>query len=97
MSSKQRLSASVDPELVAAAHAAVAAGRAESVSAWVSEALRRQLEHEQRLSALADYLAAYEAEHGEITEDEMRAAAREAESRAVVVRGGDTTARRVRR
>jgi Arc/MetJ-type ribon-helix-helix transcriptional regulator len=97
MSSKQRLSASVDPELVAAAHAAVAAGRAESVSAWVSEALRRQLEHEQRLSALADYLAAYEAEHGEITEDEMRAAARDAESRAVVVRGGGTKARRVRR
>ncbi len=87
MSSKQRLSASVDAELVAAAHAAVAAGRAESVSAWVNDALRRQLEHERRLVALGEYLAAYEAEHGEITEDEMRSAARHAESRAVVVRG----------
>ncbi len=88
MSSKQRLSASVDSELVAAAHAAVAEGRAESVSAWVNDALRRQLEHERRLVALGEYLAAYEAEHGEITEDEMRSAARHAESRAVVVRGG---------
>ncbi len=87
MSSKQRLSASVDSELAAAARAAVAEGRAESVSAWVNDALRRQLEHERRLVALGEYLAAYEAEHGEITEDEMRSAARHAESRAVVVRG----------
>jgi hypothetical protein len=35
MSSKQRMSASVDAELVAAAQEAVAAGQAESVSAWV--------------------------------------------------------------
>lgn len=90
MSAKQRLSVSVDSELVAAANAAVATGRAESVSAWVNDALRHQLQHEQRLAALGAYLAAYEAEHGEITEEEMRAAARDAESRAVVVRGGAT-------
>lgn len=94
VSNKQRLSASVDPELVAAAHAAVADGRAESVSAWVNDALRRQLEHDRRLAALGDYLAAFAAEHGEITEDEMRAAARQAEPRAVVVRGGAARASR---
>lgn len=97
MSNKQRLSTSVDAELVAAAHAAVAAGRAESVSAWVNEALRRQLQHELRLAALGSYVAAYEAEHGEITEEEMRSAVRDAESRAVVVRGGPIAAHRRRR
>ena len=97
MTNKQRLSTSVDSELVAAARAAVAAGRAESVSAWVNDALRRQLQHDQRLAALGAYLASYEAEHGEITEEEMRTAARDAESRAVVVRGGPTTAHRRRR
>lgn len=97
MSSKQRLSTSVDSDLVAAAHDAVAAGRADSVSAWVNDALRRQLQHEQRLAALADYLVAYEAEHGEITEDEMHAATRHAESRALVVRGGSSYAARSRR
>ncbi len=97
MSSKQRLSTSVDSELVAAAHAAVAAGRAESVSAWVNNALRRQLQHEQRLAALDAYVAAYEAEHGEITDEEMRSAAHAAEARAVVVRGEATMAHRRRR
>ena len=37
--------------------------------------------------ALDDFLAAYEAEHGEITDDEMRDAARRARERAIVVRG----------
>ena len=32
-------------------------------------------------------LTAYEAEHGEITDDEMRAAGRRARERAIVVRG----------
>jgi hypothetical protein len=41
---------------------------------------------DRRLQALDDFLAAYEAEHGEITE-ETRDAARRARSRAVVVRG----------
>jgi Arc/MetJ family transcription regulator len=89
MSGKQRLSASVDAELVAAAQAAVAAARATSVSAWVNDALRRQVEHDRRTTALGEFLAAYEAEHGEITEEEIRAATRQAESRAVVVRGRD--------
>ena len=67
MSGKQRLSASVDADLVEAAHAAVAGGRAENLSAWVNEALRRQVDHDRRMQALDDFLAAYESEHGEIT------------------------------
>lgn len=87
MSEKERLSASVDAELLDAARAAVAAGRAPSVSAWVNEALARQAEHDRRLAALDTFLARYEHEHGEITDDEIRAASRSARTRAVVVRG----------
>jgi hypothetical protein len=87
MTVKQRLSASVDAELVAVAHGAVAEGHAESISAWVNDALRLKVDHDRRLRALDDFLAAYEAEHGEITEDDMRDAARRARGRAVVVRG----------
>jgi|ERR1022692_826266 Arc/MetJ-type ribon-helix-helix transcriptional regulator len=87
MSTKQRLSASVDAELVAVAQEAVAQGQAESMSAWVNDALRLKAGHDRRLAALDYFLAAYEAEHGEITEEEMRNAARRARGRAVVVRG----------
>ena len=45
----------------------MAAGRAESVSAWVNEALRMKADHDRRLQALDEFVAAYEAEHGEIT------------------------------
>lgn len=85
--SKERLSASVDAELLAMGQAAVAAGETESLSSWVNDALRLKADHDSRLRALDEFLATYEGEHGEITEDEMRDAARRASARAVVVRG----------
>jgi hypothetical protein len=94
MSVKQRLSASVDAELVALGQAAVAEGQAESLSAWVNDALRLKAAHDQRLRALDGFLTAYEAEHGEITEEEMRDAARRARAGAVVVRGTPPKRRR---
>ena len=84
---KERLSASVDADLVAVAQEAVAQGQADSVSAWVNEALRLKVAHDQRLRALDEFVAAFEAEHGEITKAEMSEAARGARGRAVVVRG----------
>ncbi len=87
MTTKRRLSASVDAELVAVAQEAVTGGQAESISAWVNDALRLKADHDRRLQALDEFLAAYEAGHGEITEDEMRDAARRARERAIVVRG----------
>jgi Arc/MetJ-type ribon-helix-helix transcriptional regulator len=90
MSGKGRLSASVDAELVAAAQEAVARGEADSVSAWVNDALRLKADHDRRLAALDEFLAAYEAEHGEITEQEMHDAARKTKAGAVVVRGRPT-------
>jgi Arc/MetJ-type ribon-helix-helix transcriptional regulator len=95
---KVRLSASVDADLVAAAEAAVARGRLESVSAWVNEALRAKAEHDVRLEALAAFVAAYEAEHGEISADEVRRTARKARAGGSAGQGiGRPTARRATR
>ena len=67
MSMKQRLSASVDAELVAVAQEAVAAGQVENVGAWVNEALRLKADHDRRLRAVDEFLAAYEAEPRSLT------------------------------
>jgi Arc/MetJ-type ribon-helix-helix transcriptional regulator len=88
MTAKGRLSVTVDEDLLAAVHSAVAAGAAESISAWVSGALRLKLDHDRRLRGIGDFIAAYEAEHGVITEEEMEAAVRSMRERAIVVRGG---------
>ncbi len=87
MAVKRRLSASVDAELVTAGHAAVAAGTADNLSAWVNEALRRQAEHDGRLAALGAFLVEYEAEYGPISDAEIVDATRWARERAVVARG----------
>jgi hypothetical protein len=87
MRGKQRLSASVDAELIAAAETAAKRGEVTTVSAWVNDAMRLKLEHDRRLHALAAYVADYEAEHGEITPDDIGWATREARRRAVSVRG----------
>ena len=86
---KRRLSVSIDEELLEAGRAAVHAGEAENLSAWVSQAIARQAEHDRRQRAMAEFIAEYEAEHGEITEDEIAEARRWARSRAIVVRPGD--------
>jgi hypothetical protein len=87
MSTKQRLSASVDAELLEQGHAAVRAGRADSLSAWVNDGLRLKAEHDQRMQAMDTFLAAYEAEHGVITESDMAEAERWARAHSTVVRG----------
>ncbi len=53
----------------------------------MNDALRLKVEHERRLRGIDDFIAAYEAEYGEITDEEMDAAYRAA--RAIVVRGGE--------
>jgi hypothetical protein len=62
MTSKQRLSASVDVELLEAAQAAVAEGRATSISAWVNDALTLKAEHDRRMHAFDSFLHTYEAD-----------------------------------
>lgn len=84
---KQRLSASVDADVLAAGQAEVDAGAVASLSAWVNAALARQAEHDRRLRALDEFLATFEAEHGAISDDEIASASRRARARAVIVRG----------
>lgn len=94
MTYRQRLSATVEADVLSAAKRAVAEGRAGSLSAWVNEALKRQAEHDRRIKALGQFIRDYEAEHGAITDDEMRAARRHFRARAVAVRPGAPGARR---
>src|SRR5947207_8658566 len=84
---KQRLSASVDSELLGAAEAAARRGEVANVSAWVNDAMRLKVEHDRGLAELAGVIADFEAEHGEITKEEIEKAARRARARALSVRG----------
>ena len=93
MSTKERLSASVDAELIRAAEQAVKRGLAASVSAWVNDALQLKLDQERRLESLAASVSAYEREHGEISREEIRLATRRARARAVAARGLPETKR----
>lgn len=92
--SKRRLSATVEGELVRAGRRAVSEGRADSLSGWVNEALRRQAEHDRRLKALSEFISEYEAEHGVITEQEVRDARRYFSTRTTAVRPRPTARRR---
>ena len=93
MTAKHRLSVTVDDDVVEAGRAAVAAGRSESLSAWVNDALRAHTDHERRLAAMDEFLLAFEAEHGTITDEEIEEARRSARARAVIVRPGSAPAR----
>jgi hypothetical protein len=86
MTNRQRLSATVEADLLTAARHAVKEGRAGSLSAWVNDALRRQAEHERRMKALGEAIREYEAEHGVITEEEIRETTRRMKDRAIRIR-----------
>ncbi len=87
---KERLTVTVDQELVAAGNQAVRAGRAASLSAWVNLALLDLAHKERRLQALADAVAAYEAGFGAISGEELDAQRRADRAAAIVVRGRRT-------
>jgi len=84
---KQRLTITVDPELVEAAGRAVADGEADSVSGWVSTALSEKVDRDRKLAHMRTAIADYEAEFGEISAEEMAAQGRADREDAVVVRG----------
>lgn len=97
MTGKRRLTVTVDPELVDAGNAAVAAGLAQSLSEWVNTALLARTARDRRLESLAESLAAFESEHGAITADEIAAQRRADRAAAVVVRGAKPDAIKARR
>jgi glycerol dehydrogenase-like iron-containing ADH family enzyme len=84
---KERLTVTVDPDLIEAGNAAVSAGLADSLSAWVNTALAARAAQDRRLRALAAAVADYESQFGEITEQEIAAQRRADREAAVVVRG----------
>ena len=97
MSTKARLTVTVDQDLVNAGNESVAAGRAESLSAWVNQALAERVACERRLQALGVAIARYEAEYGEITAAELTRQRRADRESARVVRGRASPSGRRRR
>ena len=87
MARKERMTVTVDAELVEAGNRAVKAGRADSLSSWVNDALAEREARDRRLRGMAEAIAAYEREHGVITEDELLAQERSDQKSALVVRG----------
>jgi len=94
---KERVTVTLDRALVAAANAAVADGRADSLSAWVNLALAEHVAKERRLAALSDLVAEYEAEYGVITPAELATREREDRRSALAVRGPAKASARKRR
>ena len=87
ISRKERLTVTVDPELVATGNDAVGEGRAESLSAWVNAALAERVARERRLVALGEAVTAYEERFGTISPQELAEQARADRESAIVVRG----------
>jgi hypothetical protein len=84
---KERLTVTVDGELVEAGNRAVAAGEASSLSGWVNSALADRAARDRRVRSLSETVADYEAEFGEISEAEMAAVRQQDRQRSVIVRG----------
>ncbi len=84
--SKERLTVTVDSELIEVATQAVTEGRVASLSGWVNLALAERAAKERRLRALAEAVAAYEEEFGEITAAELAAQNRADHRNAITVR-----------
>ncbi len=68
---KQRVTVTVDEELLEAANRAVSEGLARSVSEWVSEAMAQRRDRDARLAVMRRLLEEYEVEHGFISEEEI--------------------------
>jgi hypothetical protein len=92
MSVKERLTVTVDPELIRAGSEAVAAGRADSLSGWVNLALAERAAKERRLRQLAEAVAVYEAEFGILTPEEIARQERADRAGARIVRPVSRTA-----
>ena len=86
MRNKERLTVTVDSELIEAANQAIAEKRVASLSGWVNLALTERAAKERRLRGLAEAIAAYEEEFGEITAAELAAQERADRRNAIAVR-----------
>jgi hypothetical protein len=94
---KERVTVTVDRDLLDAANAAVASGRASSLSTWINTAMAERADKDRYLRALAAAIADYEAEFGTISEAELIAQEREDRRTAIVIRGPKKRIVRARR
>lgn len=81
------MTVTVEPELIHAGQQAVKSGEADSVSGWVSVALKDKVRRDRKLRLLATAISDFENEFGEITAQEIAAQQRLDRERATVVRG----------
>lgn len=81
-----RITVTVDDDVLDAARAA--SGGEGSLSKWVAEAMADKAEKERRLAAMGEALAAYQAEYGTFTEEELQAQRDADEANAIHVRDG---------
>ena len=68
---KRRITVTLDDAQVERIREAVSEGRVDSVSAFVARAIEDRIVEDAKLAELAEFIAEYEAEHGEITAEEM--------------------------
>jgi antitoxin ParD1/3/4 len=87
MARKERMTVTVDAELIEEGNRAVEAGEADSLSSWVNDALAERSDRQRRLRGMAATIAAYERQHGTLTDEEMLAQERADQKNAIVVRG----------
>lgn len=83
---KRRVTVTVDEALLREASRMVEQGQAESLSAWISEAMAVRAARDQRLASLAELVFEYEREYGEITDDELADQAQADRDAAAAVR-----------
>src|SRR5262245_26534712 len=86
MTKKERLTVTVDRDLLTAANQAVRAGRADSLSGWVNQALADRVAKERKLEAMAQALASYESRQGAISTQELRDQERTDRRTSILVR-----------
>lgn len=88
MSTKQRVTVTLDPQLVRAGNAAVRRGRATSLSDWVNAAVAARVSEDKRLAAARRAVAALDRELGAMSEDEMETRVAKLRANAIRVRPG---------
>ena len=68
---KERVTITVEVDLLNHAKSAVQEGVCRSVSEWIGRAMEEQLAKDARLAAMDEWIAEFEAEHGPITDEEI--------------------------
>jgi hypothetical protein len=95
--SKERVTVTLDADLIRAGQNAVERGAAESLSAWINLAILERREKDRRIQSLARAVADYDKTFGTITPEEIAAQQRADRAAARVVRTGGGRRRQRRR